>query len=493
MPGARGRRDALAGGLACLCLLVVACERSPVIEAPPPDTLSDVAEPAMETRPSIVESQIRYDLEPALAALERAVPRRFGDINERLPSASNKRVSIAFAATRSPFTIAVDSQRVTVSSVVEYEGQGWYRPPIGPVVSAACGTGGVDRPRARVRLATTLRLQESWSLSAKTRVTTVAPFSTLPRDKCAVTIFRIDVTDRVMRATRDKLERAVQTLDRALGEVNTRSRFERWWRDISKPIRLSDSIYLTINPSKVQLGSVEVDSGFAVANVRLEASPRIQTGHRPNDFALFTPLPPRLSGPLDGRGLRISLEGEFGYDIASGMLRKALVGRSLRWQNRTISINDVTLSGIGGGRVALGVRFAGTARGVMYLTGTPSYDNVADQLLIPDLGYDLRTNSLLVRGVAFLGDNQIRDALRQYARFPIQGQLDQLRLLAVRGMNRNLTQGVALVASLEKVESITVRATRSALRLTADTNGELRLEVFRPVTIKRMSARAKKP
>ena len=104
-------------------------------------------------------------------------------------------------------------------------------------------------------------------------MTRVAPYSSEDRDKCTVTVFGIDVTDRVMEATRDKLQRELRTLDRALATVQTRDRFERWWRDISRPIRLADSIYLTINPSKVQLGGISVDGGEAVARIRLEASP----------------------------------------------------------------------------------------------------------------------------------------------------------------------------------------------------------------------------
>ncbi|MEP7381754.1 MAG: DUF4403 family protein, partial [Gemmatimonadota bacterium] len=470
---------------AWLCLLA-GCDRHPEIDAPPPDTLGELSEEVLEIPPSIVQSEIRYDLAPALAALEKAVPRTFGDIEQRLDVPSNGRMHVAFSATRSPFTISVDSQRVTVSGVIEFEGRGWYKPVLGPEISAACGTGeGVERPRARVRLETALRLTDSWALDAKTRVTHVAPYSSEARDKCTVTIFHIDVTDRVMRATREKLQQQVRTLDRALAQVQTRERFERWWRDISRPIRLTDSIYLTINPHKVQLGGVTIDSGEAVAHVRLEATPRIVSGSRPNDFELFTPLPPLQHGALSGQGMRVSIQGEFGYDIATGLLRKTLIGRSLQWQKRVITIRDVTVAGIGGGKVSLGLRFGGAARGLIYLTGTPSYDNGDDQIVIPDLDYDLQTSSMLVKGLAYLGDEQIRDALREYARFPITGHLDRLRTLAVRGMNRELTKGVELVASLEPVEHVTVHATRAALILDASARGDLRLDIDRAVKVKK--------
>ena len=469
--------------------LLAACDRSPSIDAPPPDVTADAADSLATLPPSVVESEIRYELAPALNALEQSVPHTFGDIDTRLQVPNNKRVHIAFAARRSPFVIAVDSQRVTVSSVVEYEGRGWYKPPIGPEVSAACGTGNVARPRARVRIESTLRLEESWGLAARSRVTRVVPYSTETRDKCAVTVFRIDVTDRVMKATREVLDTRMRTLDRALAQVNTRARFERWWRDIARPIRLTDSIYLTINPRRVQLGGIDVDSGFAVARLRLEASPRIATGNRPNDFELFTPLPPLTRAGLTGSGLRVSLQGTFGYDVATGLLRCALVGKSLKWANRAITLRDVTLSGIGAGRVALGVRFDGGARGLVYLTGTPTYDNAADQLLIPDLDYDLRTASALVKGVAFLGDHQIRDLLRANARFPLLGRLDQLRTLAVKGMNRTLTEGVSLVGSLDSVQHVVVQARRDAINVRADATGAIRMEVARPITVKAPLAR----
>ena len=379
-----------------------ACSGDPEIDAPPPAIVADDTTAFAVLPASVVESEIRYDLEPALVALEKSVPRTFGDIEKHLEVPGNKRAHFSFAATRSPFSIAVDSQRVTVSSVIEYEGRGYYKPFIGPEVSAGCGTGGVPRPRARIRMESSLSLNENWSLRAKSRLTRVAPFSSESRDKCTVTLFHIDVTDKVIKATRTQLEKQLKTLDAALANVNTRQRFERWWRSIERPIRLADSVYFTINPTRVQLGGIEVDSGFAIAHLRLEAAPRIKTGYRPNDFDLFTDLPPLTMGTPSGGGMRVTLEAEFGYDIATGLLKKALVGKKIDVGNQTLRIKDISLMGIGAGRVAMGVRFDGSAHGLIYFTGTPTYENRSDQLMVPDLAYDLNTTSLLVRSVAFL-------------------------------------------------------------------------------------------
>lgn len=435
--------------------------------------------PAIE--PSIVESEVRYELGPAIASLEKAVPTTFGDIEQRIQAGNNSRAHFAFEATRSPFQIQVKGQRVSISGTIDYEGRGWYRPFIGPTISAACGTGDVPKPRASVELASTISLTPEWSLHSESHVRKVERFSGASRDYCRVTPFRIDVTDRVMRATRGVLEEQLRNLDRNIARVNTRERFEQWWRSMSRPVRLADSIWFTINPSDVKLGSVTYDSGSVVARLRLEVRPRIETGNRPNDFDLFTPLPKLESGDSVGRGLHVTLDGELGYDVANALLNKAIAGRSIEIGDRSIQIRSVNLAGIGGGRVSLGVRFDGSAKGTVYLIGTPQYDSESDQLLVPDLAYDLYTNDLLVRGVAWLRDDAIRDFLRDKARFPVDVQLDRLRQLAENGMNRDLTKGVTLVANLDKARAINVRATRRALLVRAQATGWARLDIDKPV------------
>lgn len=468
-----------------VCVLAVAgamaCRRSPDVEAPPPAVVDDPADSMAVVEPSSIASEVRYDLSQALAAMEQSVPRRFGDINKRLDVASNPRARFAFAASRTPFRIEFDGRRATISTTVEYEGRGWYNPRIGPEVSAACGTNGVPRPRVRVRIVSDLALTEEWSLASRSRVTTVVPVSPDTRDRCRVTVFRIDVTDRVMDATRKVLEAQLRTLDRSIARVQTRARFESWWRAVAKPIRLADSVWFTINPIDVKLGEVRNDSGALVAALELTARPRIQTGNRPNEFDLITPLPALRRSTLGGRALKVSLDGQLGYDVATTMLRRVLVQKRIERGDKHVIIEDVTLSGIGGGRVALGVRFGGSMSGRVYLTGTPGYDASSDQLRVPDLDFDLRTSSALVRSLAWMKDDAIVGFLRERARFPVQGPLDRLRELAEGGMNRELAEGVHLVGRLDKASTVAVRAFRDALRVRAEASGDAHLEIDRPV------------
>ncbi|MBK8247900.1 MAG: DUF4403 family protein [Gemmatimonadetes bacterium] len=467
------------------CLLALAagpaaaCTRGADVEAPPPLVVDDLVDSLPAAEPSIIEADIRYDLAPALAAIERAAPRRFGDITEKLPVPGNRRAHFAFAASRSPFRIRFDGRRATVSSTVEYEGRGWYDPPVGPEVSAACGTSGVPRPRARLTLVSDLTLTPEWGLKSKSRLADVKAFSEEARDRCRVTVFRIDVTEKVLGATRNALGGPLRSLDQSIARLDTRARMESWWRTLSRPIRISDSVWFTINPADVRHGTVRNDSGALVIPVRLMARPRILTGNRPNDFDLFTPLPQLVRGDSIGQGMQVSLEAVVGYDVASTMLRRALRQKRIERGDRHIIIEDVELTGIGAGRVALEVRFGGSMRGRFYVIGTPQYDATSDQLVVPDLDYDLRTTDALVRSVAWLKDDEILTFLRQRARFPVEEGLDRLRLSAERAMNRDLAPGVRLQAQLAAAKPTAVRAFRTGLRVRAAAAGTARLDIDR--------------
>ncbi|MBL8981239.1 MAG: DUF4403 family protein [Gemmatimonadetes bacterium] len=465
--------------LAVAALAVNACSRAADVDAPPPLVVDDLIDTLPPPEPSVIEADIRYDLDPALAAIERAAPRRFGDITEKLPVPGNKRAHFAFAASRSPFRIRFDGRRATVSSVVEYEGRGWYDPPVGPEVSAACGTNGVPRPRARLTLVSDLTLTEAWGLKARSRLSDVRAYSDSVRDRCRVTVFRIDVTDKVLGATRNALGGPLRSLDQSIARLNTRARVESWWRTLSRPIRISDSVWFTINPADVRRGDVRSDSGALVIPVRLMARPRFLTGNRPNDFDLFTPLPPLVRGDSIGRGMRVSLEAVVGYDFATTMLRRALRQKRIERGNRHVIIEDVELTGIGAGRVALGVRFGGSMRGRFFVIGTPQYDPALDQLVVPDLDFDLRTTDRLVRSVAWLKDDEILAFLRQRARFPVEEGLDRLREVAERAMNRELAPGVRLEAKLDQATPTAVRAFRSGLRVRATAAGAAHLDIDR--------------
>ena len=477
-----------ASALVAVVFAGLACGPANSVDAPAPALVMDGAVDSLPALPpSLVDAPITYDLSPAFASLEGAVPRRFGDINVRRRSTKNRRISTAFAAERDSFQVRFEGTTIHVATVLEYQGKGWYNVPLAADLSGSCGMG-VARPRVVIQLATTLRMTNDWHLRGKSKITRVEPFSTDKRDQCKVTVFKIDVTDRVMTAARSELEKRVAALDEKIAGIDVRSPIERWWRVLQRPVRLSDSVWLLLQPRGVHLGPI-IGSGRMVSlDVGLTGEPRVVTGPRPADGTAVLPLLEREKAK-HGQALHVLLEGELSYELANSILRRNVVGKRIRRGARWVTLRDARLSGIGGGRVALALVFDGAASGLVYLVGTPRYDPETRQLYVPDLAYDVSSADLLVRGLEFMRRGDVQTMLRTKARFPVADLVEQARQRLERGMNRQLGENATLAAKVATGDVLAVRATTSGILVRAAANGTARLEVTRIPALSRQTPR----
>src|SRR5215207_184341 len=264
---------------------------------------------------STLDIPLTYDLSPVVREVEKAVPRKFGNLAER-KQLSNKRIHIAYEATRGPFSVSLNGQTAYIGATVNYKGRGWYDQPLAPEISSSCGVSDTP-PRARIGLATDLRITSDWKLRGKTRVSRVEAYSDEKRDQCRVTPLKIDVTERVLNATRTAIEAQRPMIDRKIASLNVRTRFENWWNLLQQPIQLTDSVWLVINPSAVRMGQAVGVKKTLVTALGFSASPNVVTGSRP--MVTTKPLPP-LNPAAVGNGLHILIEGVIGYDLATELL-----------------------------------------------------------------------------------------------------------------------------------------------------------------------------
>jgi hypothetical protein len=477
--------------LAIAALIVIAAigvyflrQATVVLDAPQPAINPETVDTLPPMPVSIVEAPVTYDLDTAIDSLEAAVPKTYGDLDTRIETAKNKRVSFAFSLRRSPFRVKVKGQTVSITADVEYSGRVWYKAPLGPEVEISCGTDNDPPRRATLTIESTGELTREWGLRTKSRVVRIEAFSDSARDRCRLTFLRIDVTDRVLQITHTWLDEELGIFDQAVARWPVRRRFEKIWRDLQKPLWLADSVYMTINPSQALVGSIGAKGKIAFANLRLVAAPRVSTGPRPR--LELVPLPPlELAGDV-GRGARVLIDASFTYPVATVMLRNALVGRRLELAGHVIRIRDVRISGIGQGRVALGVLLSGAIRGRLFFTGTPSFDLPAHQIAVPDLDYDVGTAQVLVSGYEWLNDVKLRDLLREQARLPDSAVVRQLSELAEKGMNRELpARGTRLSGRIDQAGVIAVRATLEEIRVRALADADLKLSINRAPSIPR--------
>ena len=458
------------------------------VDAPEPVVTEDVVDDLPPVPRSVLVAPFAFDLGPALAQFEADIPRQFGSLDRRLPVDGGKGASFAFVATRSPFRMHIEGTQVVLETVVEYEGRCWYDPPVGPQLSVGCGGDGDPRPRLRVHIETIPTLTPDWGLRTRTQVD-VARFSDEERDRCQLTLLKFDVTRKVVGAVREELARVLAEFDADVAQFDLKAEIEELWQTVGRPIRLTDGVWLVIQPEAVQLISLSGRDDTMVAVARLAVWPKIVTGTLPPQSAFMTPLPPLVvAAAADTTAeFQVALQGILGYDAATDLMRKPLVGKVVRMAGRRVRIEDVALRGVGGGRVAFGVTLSGAVEGRIYFTGTPQLDQVTRQLTFPNLDFDVGSADLVARGLSWWRGDLVRDFLRVKAAIPDTTALAGLERMAEREMNRELTAGVRLEADLDSSRGMAVSATQEHLLVRALARGEARL------VIDRVLARVGKP
>src|SRR6188508_2353998 len=105
------------------------CERKLDIDAPEPRSTADTDTlPSLPT--STLDIPLTYDLSQVVKALDGAVPKRFGNIEDRHDVKGQPRMKVAFEATRDPFKVSLTGQTAHLTAIIHYAGKGWYKAPV---------------------------------------------------------------------------------------------------------------------------------------------------------------------------------------------------------------------------------------------------------------------------------------------------------------------------------------------------------------------------
>jgi hypothetical protein len=446
----------------CLgCFLVMGCDRTPEVQAPEPDVAAEDEIRVPHLGDASLAAPVVYDLTRVLAEMEEAVPRMLGDMEERHAHPDRERLTVAYRATRGPLDARIRGQEASLATTLEYQVRAWYDPPLLPSVRVSCGTEeGELRPRARLELVSPLSLSQDWVLLSRTRVEHLEPASGDERDQCRISPLDIDVTGTVMGAARRFLESNGHRIDETVAGVDLRSRLQGVWHTLQEPVELTDDVWLVVGPRGVTRGATEGEGTTLTIHVGLTARPRIVLGPRP-EFEL-TDLPLLEDGEV-GEDARILLEGRADYGSAGARLTREVGGEELTLSGNLFRIRELGLQGIGGGKVALEVTFEGTARGRLYLVGTPELDLERAEVHVPDLEFDLETRNLLVGGLAWLRRESLEEFLRDRARIPVYEIMTLAEEQLARGLNRELSDEVTVAGEVLETELLGVVATREAL------------------------------
>lgn len=453
-----------------LALLVGACGPDKV-DPPKPRPTATWTDTLPPVPQSYINGPVRYHLAPAFAWLDSTIPPKLGDLERRDTSPEDPKLSYAFQLERDPFILSVRRRSATLQTDLAYRVRAWYNPPVLPEISASCGDEG-EAPRARVSVTMVVRLGQDWTLHPSTRAA-VDALSEADDDKCTITPLEIDVTGDVIKAARKALQEKADDLDEKLAAVDLPAEARRIWGILHQPIRITDSLWLTIHPAATRIGPLELRGDTLLTMVGLSANPQVRAGPRPSVKA--APLPRLQEGRAPEPSLHMLTEGRLPYDVASAILTRELHDTRIDVAGQQLTIDSLHLAGVGDGRVAVGLAVSGAAVGLLYVVGHPAYDSASSKLFMPDLRYDIGTRNLLTGGLAWLAGEAVEEFLRSNIRIDLRKTMEDGRKLLEKSLNQQVAEGVRMRAEIRGGQVHDIRAAPEALLVRAIATGRAEL------------------
>jgi hypothetical protein len=336
-----------------------------------------------------------------------------------------------------------------------------------PRVYASCGVGEPMR-RVKVAYSTTVDVSKELQLRAKTELT---KFETI--DPCEITVFKYDATEKLRKEVTGVLKDLEKDIDKSISEVDIKSEVAQVWKLLSEPMPINGYGFLTIQPKELALSSVDFNKKKAFIDLNLIFQPVFTTR---NPGIQSIPLP-KLSEFKKGNGFAISMDVLATYDSLTNILNREISGTSLNIKNKEIIFDSVSIAGSNGNKLNIMVKFSGKKRGVLYLTGTPTFDAAEQFISFPDLEFDIKTKSALLKSAEWLFSPKITDLFRQQAQFDLKPHLEKMRSELNIELNKELTKGVFLDGTIEKINLEQIYPSEEMLILRLETSGKLKIKM----------------
>jgi len=142
-----------------------------------------------------------------------------------------------------------------------------------------------------------------------------------------------------------------------------------------------------------------------------------------------------------------------------------------------VTVQSARVSPLPQGRLALAVTFTGDANGTLVFAGKPAYDRNAGELRVPDLDYDLTTDSEIISAYSWLRSDALRQLFREKARIPADLLIAKGRSLLTDGLNRKLGESVTLSAQVDSVDVAGIYVTAPGIAVRAVASGSAGMKV----------------
>lgn len=422
---------------------------------------------------SVVKVPVKINLRPYFNETNKAVPRSFSGGDD--PCAG---VRYSYYFKRDPIKFKGTGKYLQFDVKGSYWMRGSYCVEClhifssegncaAPVVSFSCGIGEPMR-KMYVSYKTKIGVTSNYRLESKTSLLKLEALS-----PCKVTAFNFDATSTIEEEVSKALRRVEKDIDKEISSINLRPEMARTWKALEEPIDLEGYGFLFLHPKDVGMSEIRYLGDTAYLDAYLHAYPEVRLdtiGFRPTSL-------PNLTKFDVTEGFDVKMDITAKYDSLSNILTREISGLTTEIKGKEVIFGAVEVHGAADRQLHIKLAFSGKKSGVLYLTGTPKFDAEKQIISFPDLEFDIKTRSALLKSAQWLFDKKITTLIRESATIELTDYLKEFKKTIDASLNGEIDSGVYMNGQVQNIHINHIIPREDALFMRVSSKGSLGIKM----------------
>lgn len=330
-----------------------------------------------------------------------------------------------------------------------------------PRVFASCG---INEPLRKIKISTStsLNISPDYKIKSQTNIDDVNS-----EDKCEVTFIKYDATSLLEKEMKKALLDVTKDLDKKIEEFPLEKEAQSIWKQMNEPIEIKELGYLYLNPTKISKSDIQINSSTVQLQLNIEAYPKVELEKRNSK----TQNLPALENAQKTEGFNIHLDINGLYNSFNQLLKKNCDGKEIFIKKNKIIIDSVRIWGASEQKLSFKVSFSGSKQGILFINGTPTYNDSTQEISFPDLTFDLETKNKLLKSAKWIFDDLITTKIREQAHYNIGRELIEQKKLLEKEMNRQITKEISLKTKITTLKIVAIVPDTDKIRISTNATG----------------------
>ena len=338
-----------------------------------------------------------------------------------------------------------------------------------PRVYVSCG---INEPLRKIQIdyKTEIKINPDFQLKSNTELKNVEI-----SDPCEISVFKYDASKTLKEEITKALNDLEKDIDKEIGKVDIKFEANKAWKLLTEPIAIGNYGFLYANPNSIDIQELTFNSTYANIELALGLKPILTSNLQSNT----TPKKelPKLSKVTDNKGFNLALDIYAQYDSLSKIITTEIKGTEIEIKKKRVVFNSFKIYGADQNKLNFEIEFSGSKNGRLYLNGTPTFDKNTQTISFPDLEFDLKTKSALLKSAKWLFSEKITNELRKSTIFNVENSLVTIKKSLNKEINRGFEPSLLLKGSIDKIEIESIYPSFNELILRINSSGQVSLEL----------------